>query len=83
MRPSYKAPKNLSIRKSIHPGGTSSRTGRKATMCVSLVLSSLHYYAQGKKKENGRKDIVEVLFSLQTQFNSIQRYEIEKKLNGK
>lgn len=52
-------------------------------MCVSLVLSSLHYYAQGKKKENGRKDIVEVLFSLQTQFNSIQRYEIEKKLNGK
>ena len=53
-------------------------------MYVSLVLSSLHYYAQGKKKmENGRKDIVEFLFSLQMQFNSIQRYETEKKLNGK
>lgn len=36
-----------------------------------------------KKMENGRKDIVEFLFSLQMQFNSIQRYEIEKKLNGK
>lgn len=51
-------------------------------MCVSLVLSSLHYYAKGEK-ENGRKYIVEVLFSLQMQFNSIQRYEIERKLNGK
>lgn len=41
-------------------------------MYVSLVLSCLRYCAQEKKKENGRKDIVEFLFSLQMQFNSIQ-----------
>lgn len=34
--------------------------------------------------EKGRKGIVEFLFSSKMQFNSIQRYEIEKKkFNGK
>lgn len=46
---------------------------------MSLVLSPLHYCALEKKMEKGRKGIVEFLFSSKMQFNSIQRYEIEKK----
>ena len=72
MRPSYKAPKNLSIRKSItHTGLNQELEERQLCMChwsspVCVIVP------KKKKKENGRKDIVEFLFSLQMQFNSIQ-----------
>ena len=48
-------------------------------LCMCHWSSPLRIIMPKKKKiENGRKDVVECLFSFQMQFNSIQKYEIIK-----